>query len=978
MKFSRIFILLLLLTSYKILKGNNYTVSGYVKDKNSGEILIGANIFIEGTSIGTGSDKNGFYKIKNIKEGRYIIKTSYIGYKSFSDTITFQDDIYNLRLDFNLNYTTIEGNEVLVTAQAKGQINAINRQLNSKSLLNVISSERINDLPDANAVETIGRVPGVSIKREGGEGNKVIIRGLSPKYNNITVNGVKLASTDGHNRSTDVGMISQYMLDQIEVIKAGTPDNDAEALGGTINFQLKKAKPGGLHGNVIVQGMHNGLRNSYNDNKLVMDLSNRFWNDRIGFFMQIDKENRNRGSHEFEASYSIYGENLDSISPLVRGDFNLRDRYRLNQRENSLQVFDINIPNGNLSYSNMRSKIIKDINGFSHSYGSGRSMVTGKRENKISVNTESFKYKQTLFNKIEIDAFTSYSESKNFNENYGFNFYEDDAYSENTYGKSINDIQKLAKNDIAFTIFQSFNKQLTDSFEKEKAYGVNIKYDFQLTNKISGNFKYGNKIKVKNRKYDINVESGNLDGANYSDYRDAFIEDFDLSASGVYNGNDLSLLSFIDEDNGVDKLFNGKYSFGEVADINLMMKVYRYFKYKHSANSANLLDPSRPAHLINQTESQLYDYSGKENYFASYLMAEIDFGSFFNLITGLRKEVVKTTYFSQQYYEHPFGAIMYNGEDTSHKRKNSNYMPALFLIYKPKDWLNFRFAITNTLTRPSYTAIIPLVRVSGSGRTIDWRNKYLKPGLSRNVDLSVSIHENKAGFFSVGFFQKKIKNLIFNGGQKVITNEDIINLKLDTNLVNYTIENYRSNNLNEVLIRGFEFDYQTRFWYLPSILEGLIFNANYSWIESKVQYPWYVREYDIVWDPFEIITHFVDTTYSDRLLDQPNEIINFSLGYDHKGFSGRLSMLYYDDVFKSTNFWPELRQTTDPYRRWDMSIKQKLFVDGLSIYFNFSNITSTNDINKHHGVTTNDSGSENIAMEQFYGRTIDLGFRYSF
>ena len=136
--------------------------------------------------------------------------------------------------------------------------------------------------------------------------------------------------------------------------------------------------------------MHNGLRNSYNDNKLVIDLSNRFWNDRIGFFMQIDKENRNRGSHEFEASYSIYGENLDSISPLVRGDFNLRDRYRLNQRENSLQVFDINIPNGNLSYSNMRSKIIKDINGFSHSYGSGRSMVTGKRENKISVNTESF------------------------------------------------------------------------------------------------------------------------------------------------------------------------------------------------------------------------------------------------------------------------------------------------------------------------------------------------------------------------------------------------------------------------------------------------------------------------------------------------------------------------------------------------------------------------------------------------------------
>ena len=82
----------------------------------------------------------------------------------------------------------IEGSEVLVTAQAKGQMDAINKQLNAKSLVNIISSDRIQELPDANAAETVARVPGVSIRREGGEGNKVVIRGLSPKYNNVTVN----------------------------------------------------------------------------------------------------------------------------------------------------------------------------------------------------------------------------------------------------------------------------------------------------------------------------------------------------------------------------------------------------------------------------------------------------------------------------------------------------------------------------------------------------------------------------------------------------------------------------------------------------------------------------------------------------------------------------------------------------------------------------------------------------------------------
>lgn len=106
MKFSRIFILLLLLTSYKILKGNNYTVSGYVKDKNSGEILIGANIFIEGTSIGTGSDKNGFYKIKNIKEGRYIITENNYSGAEFAGAC-FSSDGSTLFLNLQQNGLTI-------------------------------------------------------------------------------------------------------------------------------------------------------------------------------------------------------------------------------------------------------------------------------------------------------------------------------------------------------------------------------------------------------------------------------------------------------------------------------------------------------------------------------------------------------------------------------------------------------------------------------------------------------------------------------------------------------------------------------------------------------------------------------------------------------------------------------------------------------------------------------------------------------
>ena len=63
-----------------------------VKDQSNGNVLVGANVFIEGTSIGTAADQKGFYEITNIKEGNYSLKASYIGYKTYSDSISLQGD----------------------------------------------------------------------------------------------------------------------------------------------------------------------------------------------------------------------------------------------------------------------------------------------------------------------------------------------------------------------------------------------------------------------------------------------------------------------------------------------------------------------------------------------------------------------------------------------------------------------------------------------------------------------------------------------------------------------------------------------------------------------------------------------------------------------------------------------------------------------------------------------------------------------
>ena len=105
---------------------------------------------------------------------------------------------------FRLTAQAIVGEEVVVTAQARGQVQAINQQLASDKISSVVSEARIQELPDFNAASAISRLPGVSTLKSSGEDNKVVIRGLAPQYNAVAIGGISLASTG----STQIGATS--------------------------------------------------------------------------------------------------------------------------------------------------------------------------------------------------------------------------------------------------------------------------------------------------------------------------------------------------------------------------------------------------------------------------------------------------------------------------------------------------------------------------------------------------------------------------------------------------------------------------------------------------------------------------------------------------------------------------------------------------------------------------------------------------
>ena len=162
-----IFLLMLFLTPHAYGQGSA-GISGVVTDKATGETLPGASVFIEGTSIGTATNEEGEYKIPRVPAGSYVLVVTYIGYQEVKTDITVagEDVVLNIEIEF----AVVEGEEVVVTAQAEGQMAAINQQISAVTIKNVVSADKIQDIPDVNAAESVARLPGISLVRSGGEG----------------------------------------------------------------------------------------------------------------------------------------------------------------------------------------------------------------------------------------------------------------------------------------------------------------------------------------------------------------------------------------------------------------------------------------------------------------------------------------------------------------------------------------------------------------------------------------------------------------------------------------------------------------------------------------------------------------------------------------------------------------------------------------------------------------------------------------
>ena len=216
---------------------NHGSLEGKVVDAKTNEPLIGANIIILGTNLGTMSDLQGNFFLKKVPVGSYSIKATIIGYKSKTATVQVQYQ-QTVKIKFELTETVLEMPELIVTAGKKAQ--SFQDVPNSVSLVTPREIERRNR---TYLNEVLEYTPGVNFMH-----GDVNIRGSSGFSLGagsrvlLLLDGIPMMPGDSGDIKWDIIPISQ--IERVEVVKgAGSALYGSYALGGVINIISKEPSP---------------------------------------------------------------------------------------------------------------------------------------------------------------------------------------------------------------------------------------------------------------------------------------------------------------------------------------------------------------------------------------------------------------------------------------------------------------------------------------------------------------------------------------------------------------------------------------------------------------------------------------------------------------------------------------------------------------------------------------------------------------
>ena len=187
------------------------------------------------------------------------------------------------------NQDTVEVIEV------RGLISSLKRSFSDKKEALIVSdgiaAEDLGKFPDQNVAESLQRITGVSIDRNGGEGQLISVRGFGPQFNLVTVNGRQMA-TERAGREFSFDTLAAELIAGADIYKTSLAENQSGGIGSFIN--LRTAKPFELDGFKAVgsvKATNDSLSESTTPSFAGL-VSNTFMDDRLGVLLSVSSQQR--------------------------------------------------------------------------------------------------------------------------------------------------------------------------------------------------------------------------------------------------------------------------------------------------------------------------------------------------------------------------------------------------------------------------------------------------------------------------------------------------------------------------------------------------------------------------------------------------------------------------------------------------------------------------------------------------------------
>lgn len=234
MKF--LFTLLTILTTTIYGFAQQGTLKGKVTDKTTGEAVIGAVVFIKGTSKGTTTDYEGNYML-SLEPGAYTVSATFLSYKPFEQAGVQVEPGRSTEANVQLeeNTTQIQTVEIVGTRQTNTTAAVLESMRESEVVVSGVAGEQIAQSMDRSAAETVKRIPGVTILND----RYVVIRGMSQRYNSVLLNDALTPSTEPDQKAFSFDILPTSVIDRILIYKNGSPELPGEFGGGVIKIYTK-------------------------------------------------------------------------------------------------------------------------------------------------------------------------------------------------------------------------------------------------------------------------------------------------------------------------------------------------------------------------------------------------------------------------------------------------------------------------------------------------------------------------------------------------------------------------------------------------------------------------------------------------------------------------------------------------------------------------------------------------------------------